>query len=214
MHHHADGEAPTLVALEADVAEDGRRYVLPSLYISPTAWTAKHILSGPRAPVNHVLIQHYRSGKDCISEHSDKTINVIRGSNIMNVSAQRVMSHNPPPQEYPPEGGADVPIRYESRTEQAASRRYPAHPSLHISMFVMGPATNTQWLHGTHDDNRPASSKSEAELFQRTERISLTFRHIGVFLTEDGGKTFGYGAKGKTRGEVHPMVFCGERVRR
>ncbi len=44
-------------------------------------------------PVNHVLIQHYRSGNDYISEHSDKTIDIVRGSNIVNVSvgAQRVM---------------------------------------------------------------------------------------------------------------------------
>ena len=37
-------------------------------------------------PVNHVLIQYYRSGNDYISEHSDKTIDVVRGSNIVNVS--------------------------------------------------------------------------------------------------------------------------------
>ena len=37
-------------------------------------------------PVNHVLIQYYRTGNDYISEHSDKTIDVIRGSKIVNVS--------------------------------------------------------------------------------------------------------------------------------
>lgn len=44
-------------------------------------------------PVNHVLIQLYRDGNDAISEHSDKTIDVVRGSKIVNVSlgAQRVM---------------------------------------------------------------------------------------------------------------------------
>lgn len=45
-------------------------------------------------PVNHVLIQHYRSGADYISDHSDKTIDVIRNSSIANVSlgAQRIMT--------------------------------------------------------------------------------------------------------------------------
>lgn len=45
-------------------------------------------------PVNHVLIQLYRDGKDAISEHSDKTIDVVKGSKIVNVSlgAQRVMT--------------------------------------------------------------------------------------------------------------------------
>lgn len=37
-------------------------------------------------PVNHVLIQYYRSGNDYISEHSDKTIDVVRDSKIVNVS--------------------------------------------------------------------------------------------------------------------------------
>lgn len=45
-------------------------------------------------PVNHVLMQHYRSGADYISEHSDKTIDIVRGSKVVNVSlgAQRVMT--------------------------------------------------------------------------------------------------------------------------
>lgn len=44
-------------------------------------------------PVNHALIQLYRDGNDAISEHSDKTIDVVRGSKIVNVSlgAQRTM---------------------------------------------------------------------------------------------------------------------------
>jgi hypothetical protein len=43
--------------------------------------------------VNHALIQYYRGGQDYISEHSDKTIDVVRSSSIVNVSlgAQRTM---------------------------------------------------------------------------------------------------------------------------
>ena len=36
----------------------------------------QHVEKVLREPVNHVLIQHYRSGADYISEHSDKTIDV------------------------------------------------------------------------------------------------------------------------------------------
>ena len=47
-----------------------------------------------QTPVNHVLIQLYRTGADYISEHSDKTIDVVRGSRIVNVSfgAWRIMT--------------------------------------------------------------------------------------------------------------------------
>lgn len=34
-------------------------------------------------PVNHALLQLYRNSEDYISEHSDKTIDVVRGSNIV-----------------------------------------------------------------------------------------------------------------------------------
>jgi len=34
-------------------------------------------------PVNHALLQLYRTSEDYISEHSDKTIDVVRGSNIV-----------------------------------------------------------------------------------------------------------------------------------
>lgn len=44
-------------------------------------------------PINHALIQWYRSGKDFISEHADKTIDVAKDSVIVNLSvgATRVM---------------------------------------------------------------------------------------------------------------------------
>ena len=44
--------------------------------------------------LNHVLIQLYRDGTDHISEHSDKTLDIVRDSKIVNVSfgAQRTMT--------------------------------------------------------------------------------------------------------------------------
>ena len=36
--------------------------------------------------LNHALIQYYRNGKDFIGEHSDKTLDVLIGSNIVNYS--------------------------------------------------------------------------------------------------------------------------------
>ncbi|KAF8063264.1 hypothetical protein FPV67DRAFT_1782788 [Lyophyllum atratum] len=214
--HHRGGEVPRLVAVEGDVSEDGSFPLYrhpadespPLSAFSPTvARIRDHVQEVLEHPVNHVLIQHYRSGKDCISEHSDKTIDVVRGSNIVNVSlgAQRVMTlrlKNTHPKKAPSD---TIPAQ-----TKPPPRKTQRIPLPHNSMFVLGPETNTQWLHGIRHDNRLASSKSAAELFQDTERISLTFRHIGTFLTGDGGEIFGQGAKGKTRGEARRVVFGGE----
>lgn len=73
-------------------------------------------------------------------------------------------------------------------------------------MFVMGPETNKKWLHGINHDKRLLTQKEEAELFENGERISLTFRHIGTFLTKDLSKIYGQGAKGKTKEDARPVV--------
>jgi len=64
-----------------------------------------------------------------------------------------------------------------------------------------------KWLHGINHDNRPSSTKSAAEQYNQGARISLTFRHIGTFLSkddddDDGLRIWGQGAKGKTREEA------------
>ncbi len=152
-------------------------------------------------PVNHVLIQHYRSGKDYISEHSDKTIDVVRGTNIVNVSigAQRVMTLRTKKDRLRQE--------QEKHGESAAPRNVQRIPLPNNSMFVMGPRTNAEWLHAINHDNRPFQTKSEAEQFNNGERISLTFRLIGTFLTEDGKMIYGQGATGKTREEAKPVII-------
>jgi hypothetical protein len=53
-------------------------------------------------------------------------------------------------------------------------------PLPHNSLFVMGLATNSRWMHSVHTDKRPENTKVPAE---RSPRISLTFHHIGTFLT-------------------------------
>ena len=42
-------------------------------------------------PLNHGLIQWYRSGHDFISEHADKSLDIARGTNIVNVSIGSVL---------------------------------------------------------------------------------------------------------------------------
>ena len=88
----------------------------------------------------------------------------------------------------------------------AASRDVQRIPLPHNSMFVMGPKTNAEWLHAINHDNRPFQTKSEAEQFNSGERISLTFRLIGTFLTADEKMIYGQGATRKTREEAKPVI--------
>lgn len=93
--YHRGGEVPRRVAVEGEIANDGSFPIYrhpadespPLRQFSPTvAAIREHVENVLDHPVNHVLIQHYRSGADYISEHSDKTIDVVRGSKIVNVS--------------------------------------------------------------------------------------------------------------------------------
>lgn len=75
-------------------------------------------------------------------------------------------------------------------------------PLRHNSMFVMGLETNAWWLHSIRTDKRPRTEKTDAELAQDDERISLTFSHIGTFLSSNQSRIWGQGARGKTRDDA------------
>ena len=199
-------------------------------------------------PLNHALIQLYREGKDYISEHSDKTIDITRGTSIANVSfgAQRLMilrrkkdatqkntvtdlqaqTHQNAHQQAQTHQQAQVPEV--SVDDHNCPRPSPGPPreSQRIalpdnSMLAMGLCTNAAWLHAIHRDNRP----DKAKLLEETgERISLTFRCIGTFLTADSTvstadstaltadgtmRIFGQGATRKMRDQAQPVVFAG-----
>ena len=161
-------------------------------------------------PVNHVLIQYYRSGKDYISEHSDKTVDVVRGSNIVNVSlgAQRVMTLRlKKDRSQTPIAPADVPPSGQGLPTAGTPRSAQKIPLPHNSMFVMGLETNAKWLHGINHDNRPITIKSAEEQLEGGGRISLTFRHIGTFLSQNESLIWGQGAKGKTKEAAGKVVY-------
>jgi hypothetical protein len=151
-------------------------------------------------PVNHVLIQHYRSGKDYISEHSDKTIDVAASSKIVNVSIGATRS---------------MTLRTKKDAlslEEEKSRKHQKFPLPDRSMFVMGLETNAKWLHSVRHDNRPFRTKSEEERYMNGERISLTFRNIGTFLSADGTKIWGQGAVAKSAEAARDVVTDQEEV--
>lgn len=67
----------------------------------------------------------------------------------------------------------------------------------HNSVFVLGPETNMQWLHGVRADKRPTQLKSEDEQAFGGQRISLTFRQIGTFTDQKHKRIWGQGARKK-----------------
>lgn len=206
---HQGGEVPRLVAVQGEVADDGSIPIYrhpadesPTLLpFSPTVLairkeTEKHL----GHPLNHVLIQFYRDGKDYISEHSDKTLDIVKGSYICNISlgAERTMVFRTKRVEKDP-SIIEPTLKVVKRPSQRA--RLP-----HNSLCRMGLKTNMRWLHTIKQDKRADRDKSAAELSCSGGRISLTFRQIGTFLDRDETKIWGQGATGKTRDVAQPVV--------
>ncbi|KAL4915829.1 hypothetical protein BDW62DRAFT_118773 [Aspergillus aurantiobrunneus] len=199
--YHMSGQVPRLVAVQGKLSPDGSIPIYrhpadespPLESFSSTVDQVRIIVERILGhPLNHVLIQLYRDGQDRISEHSDKTLDIVRGSSICNVSlgAQRVM----------------VLRQKGSENEEGSGRLTQRVPMPHESLFVLGEKTNTRWLHGIKPDKRQESEKSAEERAYGGERISLTFRHIGTFLDTTGNTIWGQGAVSKAQSKAHPVI--------
>ena len=195
---HRSGEVPRRVAVQGEI-KDGSVpiYRHPADESPPLlAWTptvskiCNELQMLLKQPFNHALIQLYRSGQDFISEHSDKTLDVVRGSSIINMSlgAQRTMTLRTKKSEHVGKGGGDSTERLTQKI-----------PMPHNSVFVLGSRTNARWLHGVRADKRPLAEKLPEEKAFSGERISLTFRHIGTFTDVNRTRIWGQGADSKIR---------------
>ncbi|KAK3709130.1 hypothetical protein LTR37_011109 [Vermiconidia calcicola] len=204
MHHHT-GEVPRLVCCQGTIGGDGSMpvYRHPSdQTLSIQSWTpavdkirkaAEEVVGHS---LNHALIQLYRGGTDFISEHSDKTLDIVKDSFIVNVSfgAQRTMR---------------------LRTKRDALNTAKGSPTArityrvpmpHNSMITMSLRTNAEYLHGIMADKRPSVELSEAEKAFGGQRISLTFRNIGTFLNGDSSRIWGQGAVAKAAEEANSVI--------
>lgn len=186
-------------------------------FSSTVASIKEHAEQAVGHSLNHVLIQYYRSGADYISEHSDKTIDIVRGTKIVNVSlgAQRAMTLRRK-KDLCISSDAEDFVGDRNNSHPRAPRERQRAPLPHNSMFVLGPATNAMWLHSVRTDKRPMSTKTNAENAYGGERISLTFRQIGTFLTGTGddARIYGQGAKGKNREDAGPVMRGGAEAER
>jgi len=214
---HLGGEVPRLVAVQGHVEPDGSMPIYrhpadespPLKPFSPTILRLKEEVEKHLGhTVNHVLIQLYRGGKDYISEHSDKTLDIVKDSYIANLSlgAERTMVFRTKRPEKEPKS----PTESESsppKSPPASTKRQVQRAKLpHNSLCRMGLKTNERWLHAIRQDKRPDFEKTPEELSFGGERISLTFRSIGTFLNADETHIWGQGATAKTKAEARPVI--------
>lgn len=206
---HQQGEVPRLVCCQGEFGQDGSMPVyrhptdqtLPLLHFSPKVQVIRRQaekLVGH--PLNHVLIQLYRSGNDYISEHSDKTLDIVKNSSIVNVSfgAQRTMRLRTKK--------TSAPKAEEEKKDDDNQRVTQRVAMPHNSMFVLGLKSNEKWLHGIMADKRLASERSEPETANNGIRISLTFRHIGTFLDAKESTIWGQGATAKDQRDAADVI--------
>lgn len=123
--------------------------------------------------LNHALIQRYVGGTDFIGEHSDKTLDILIGSKIVNYSV----------------GATRKMILKHKKTKQKQVIRLP-----HNSLFVLGWKTNREWLHAIKQDKRREAEKDHEETSFGGQRISLTLRTIATFRNRRTGDLWGQGA--------------------
>ncbi|KAM0252955.1 hypothetical protein ACHAP5_000818 [Fusarium lateritium] len=207
---HQGGQVPRLVAVQGEVGSDGNIPVYrhpsdESPPLLPFSQTVKAIKTETEKhlghPLNHVLIQYYRDGNDYISEHSDKTLDIVKGSYIANVSlgAERTMTFRTKRRDKDPSQDGVSSPEGPKRTIQRA--KLP-----HNSLCRLGLQSNMKWLHAIRQDKRTKKEKSPAELAYEGGRISLTFRRIGTFLNREETIIWGQGAKAKTFEDAHPVI--------
>jgi alkylated DNA repair dioxygenase AlkB len=208
--YHAAGEVPRLVAVQGSIdSEDGSKpiYRHPSDQSPPLLAFTPVVLRVKEASekivgheLNHVLIQLYRDGKDYISEHADKTLDIVPGSSIVNASfgARRTMRLRRKRGLKDEQSAEDVTTKGIRETQRV---HMP-----HNSLFVLGLSSNRRWLHGINADKRLPLERAADELAFGGQRISLTFRHIGTFLSGDERQIWGQGAKGRTKEEARTVV--------
>lgn len=191
---HQGGEVPRFIAVQGEIDEDGTRPVYrhpadespPLLPLTPAVEKIRdHVERALEHTVNHVLIQCYHGGNDYISEHSDKTLDIVPGSYIANVSlgAERTMVFRTKRGDRKPREAVEKASEPLAESDSSNKRQVVRLPMPHNSLVKMGLATNGKWLHGIKADKRPIQEKTQAELASDGVRISLTFRRIGTFLS-------------------------------
>lgn len=206
--YHKGSQVPRLIAIQGEMREEDGALPLyrhpadeqPTMspFTSFTQRCKEVIESRLNQPLNHVLIQKYRSGHDNIGEHADKTLDILKGSAVVNLSfgASRVMTLK---------SKADFSCpKLENPTKDAQLKRWHQKITLpHNSIFVLGWQTNRDFLHSIRQNKRMSILKTASELAYEEQRISLTFRQIATYM-DPKGNILGQGAR-KQSSQTHDV---------
>ena len=176
-----------LSATQGQLSEDGSmpiyRYPIDVLLaVNPFSKTVLmirdklHQVLGQDLRLNHVLIQLYRNGRDHITPHSDKTLDIARNSKVINYtigeSRRMVFTKKDPT----PDNNHNNHNCHDKEDEASVWL-------IDDSALVLGPKTNRDYMHCIPRDSET-----------RGQRISLTFRNITTFLSADNTRVVGQGA--------------------
>jgi len=182
---HRGGDVPRLISIQHTAYPDKRPIYRHPADAQPKSevWTLvsdkirKRVADYLKLDLNHALVQYYRSGLDYISEHADKTLDILKDTPVINVSF-----------------GAVRTMKLRSKYKNADELRDIFNVKLtNGSVFVLGWNTNKNFTHSIKQDKRIDTIKNKDELAFGCERISLTFRNIATFM-DNNGKLFGQGA--------------------
>jgi len=187
VHIQGDREIPSAGA----AAGSGGGCTYTPLYRHPTdlspaveAWTpavraiAQLVSKKLGRTYNQALVQLYRSGKDAISEHADKTLDIEHGAPIVGVSlgASRTFT-----------------LRSKARLKANTGPQSVQHIALpDSSVYVLGLETNRTFTHQIAADKNPPGNRRPDENAFGGERISITLRCVASYLRSDG-RVFGQG---------------------
>jgi hypothetical protein len=172
---HLGGTIPRRFALQASITQDENGIETVPLYRHPMD---RYIKENPFTPtvesirqalekklncrLNHAILQCYRDGKDFISEHADKTLDVAENSLIVNYTA-----------------GATRILKMRSKDPISDETAKPVYDIKDIALvndsaFALDMETNRLYKHSIRQDVNVQGA-----------RISITFRNIHTFYTRD-----------------------------
>ena len=161
---HKGGAVPRKIVIQCEKSKTGEFSGMEPIYRHPVdeappthSYTRivkeirnriEDLLGFERGFLNHVLIQLYPDGESHISDHSDKTLDIKRGTPIINVSIEAVRK---------------MKIKNKIKGDDG-TRKSDRIELQNGSVFVMGWETNRRFYHGINQDKRMDTLKTQAEL--------------------------------------------------
>jgi hypothetical protein len=189
---HMGGILPRRFALQATIIKDENQIETVPLYRHPMDKYIKEYEFTPTVELirktleekldcklNHAILQCYKDGKDFISEHADKTLDVSHDSLIVNYTAGETRI---------------LKLRSKDMFEDTDKFDIQNFELTNDSAFVLDMTTNRLYKHSIRQNSNVSKP-----------RISITFRNIHTFYTRDNQNNI-LSIFGKGYGQDNPLT--------